>query len=477
VCNCFRVVRYLFFFVFFRFYIILFVFGTHIILLDECSVNNGGCASTEDCTLSVLQPTPNCTLRKCAMCESVDCINQICRPSIGPCDVAEVCNGTLNQCPPDQLALPSTICRPSNGSCDVAEVRGIGNLGSCPPDVNLSLDTCQVCGGNGLSCISQYPVCGDGFCAKSESCATCVIDCALLCEVASNCPSSLTCGNGSCVSGSCVCEAGWGGANCDQVTQTIFPSFNKTFPMATILVNGTTSISVSYVRIEEVTPDGVLVQFKLLDSIQYQQINRSTSEVMLIDYIGNLGGASYIFVSFKFYQQLTYEIFANQSIAHSPNTLTGIIQITNWPFNNINNLLRIWTSDQGFVIRNKRGDNGNFEWVEYLVNGYILFVRFPDTIEVDGTPRTMQVAMNNSEEIYLVVPHFWNYVIIDPDYGVLVASNSETKPPHPSNKKLFIIAAVVIICGMLIIAVIIFYGHKKRQQATNKKFNASIRGA
>jgi cysteine-rich repeat protein len=59
----------------------------------------------------------------------------ICRASIDTtCDVAEVCDGVSEACPPDQVRPAGTVCRPSTAACDSTEVC-TGRSPVCPPDV------------------------------------------------------------------------------------------------------------------------------------------------------------------------------------------------------------------------------------------------------------------------------------------------------------------------------------------------------
>ncbi len=66
---------------------------------------------------------------------------EVCRPSTGDCDPAEVCNGVSPFCPADLLQSLSVICRPSGGSCDDPEYC-TGASKDCPSDL---LRTGQIC--------------------------------------------------------------------------------------------------------------------------------------------------------------------------------------------------------------------------------------------------------------------------------------------------------------------------------------------
>src|SRR5207245_639137 len=78
--------------------------------------------------------------------------------------VAETCDGTSDDCPPDRFAPASTVCRPAAGECDVAE-SCTGTDADCPADARRLLGTTctdddnpcttDVCDGSEVDC--QHP--------------------------------------------------------------------------------------------------------------------------------------------------------------------------------------------------------------------------------------------------------------------------------------------------------------------------------
>src|SRR2546428_2440876 len=54
-----------------------------------------------------------------------------CRAAAGPCDVAEMCDGTSTDCPDDAKQLPGTECRAAAGDCDIAATCD-GSGDKCP---------------------------------------------------------------------------------------------------------------------------------------------------------------------------------------------------------------------------------------------------------------------------------------------------------------------------------------------------------
>jgi len=115
-----------------------------------------------------------------------------CRPSAGPCDVEETCDGGSLTCPADQLLTRDAACRDRTAPCDVAELcDGMGP--GCPPDevaaagvtCRASAGTCdvaEVCTGAGSACPSDA-VAIDALCRASAG----------DCDVAETCTGSVDC--------------------------------------------------------------------------------------------------------------------------------------------------------------------------------------------------------------------------------------------------------------------------------------------
>ena len=79
----------------------------------------------------------------------------VCRAAAGPCDVADMCDGTGAACPADRVAAAGTVCRAKAGDCDVAETC-TGREASCPRDgyrpAGTSCGAGAVCTGTSLVC-------------------------------------------------------------------------------------------------------------------------------------------------------------------------------------------------------------------------------------------------------------------------------------------------------------------------------------
>ena len=76
----------------------------------------------------------------------------VCRPSAGPCDLAETCRSGV--CPADSLASSTTTCRAAAGECDAAELCS-GDSAECPSEA-WRVD--------GSSCAAGEGKCQQGAC-------------------------------------------------------------------------------------------------------------------------------------------------------------------------------------------------------------------------------------------------------------------------------------------------------------------------
>lgn len=98
-----------------------------------------------------------------------------CRPAVGPCDLAEVCSGGAS-CPPDDLRAAGSTCRAAATECDAEETCD-GATSVCPDDEFESAGT--MCSGGRVcdgsgACLDLG--CGDP-CSTGAACEIGIIDC------------------------------------------------------------------------------------------------------------------------------------------------------------------------------------------------------------------------------------------------------------------------------------------------------------
>lgn len=132
--------------------------------------------------------TTRCDAEGTPSCEATGFRGAVeCRPSAGPCDIAESCTGDSPACPADGFRGGTSECRAASGVCDVAEFCPESGPG-CPADsfrggsfeCRATAGTCDVpetCTGSGTSCPA------DTFRSSSTECRSS----AGSCDVAETC--------------------------------------------------------------------------------------------------------------------------------------------------------------------------------------------------------------------------------------------------------------------------------------------------
>ncbi len=137
--------------------------GAQIDCDDHLTCTSDRCATTGGCRHDALPST------------------EICRAAVGPCDLAESCNGTASNCPPDAIASLGSTCSVAADICDLPD-HCDGVTTDCPDTEGLGNDvlcdtacvtgdyvehTCQ-----GHQCVASLPVaCADACACSNDTCA------------------------------------------------------------------------------------------------------------------------------------------------------------------------------------------------------------------------------------------------------------------------------------------------------------------
>jgi len=184
---------------------------THAIAAANCAIN-GVCYPTG--AINPANACQQCTPTTSQTGWSPVAAGATCRAAAGPCDTAEVCDGTGATCPVDHLAPTTTVCRASAGACDVAEMC-TGTSVACPADrlapattvCRASAGTCDVaemCTGTSAACPA------DAFAPATMVCRAS----AGACDVAETCTgTSAACPGDAFAPATTVCRASAG--QCD----------------------------------------------------------------------------------------------------------------------------------------------------------------------------------------------------------------------------------------------------------------------
>ena len=164
----------------------------------ECPADTFAAAGTP-CRASagVCDPPETCTGTS-ASCpaDAKSPAGTVCRPAADVCDVPETCDGTSNTCPSDGSLPASTVCRPSAGPCDPAEYC-TGSSAGCPPDGFQSSST--VCRPSAGPCDpAEYCTGSSADCPPDDSGGACIP-----CATAADCNDNNVCTYDSCDGGVC----------------------------------------------------------------------------------------------------------------------------------------------------------------------------------------------------------------------------------------------------------------------------------
>jgi hypothetical protein len=123
---------------------------------EQCDVGDGNGLPGECCTI-------DCTIADAG---------SVCRPSSGPCDLPEACDGQAGICPPDDMAPAGTACATDDNPCTDDACDGLGacvhqaNAAPCDDGNPCTID--DHCSEGG--CRGTQPLCGDGVQGPCEAC-------------------------------------------------------------------------------------------------------------------------------------------------------------------------------------------------------------------------------------------------------------------------------------------------------------------
>ena len=159
-------------------------------LAEDCATGTGICPA--DSWAMAGSPCADdgeiCSKDRCdgnGVCEHApDNAGEICRPTSGPCDEAEICTGLAPACPTEAFASDGRVCRMASNECDLEETC-TGAAAACPADAFEA---------PGISCDDDGWTCSTGTCDGASQCVhqpkaqwTVCRDAATACDVSEVC--------------------------------------------------------------------------------------------------------------------------------------------------------------------------------------------------------------------------------------------------------------------------------------------------
>eukprot|EP01113_Clastostelium_recurvatum_P031585 TRINITY_DN3955_c0_g2_i1.p1 TRINITY_DN3955_c0_g2~~TRINITY_DN3955_c0_g2_i1.p1 ORF type:complete len:1309 (-),score=224.46 TRINITY_DN3955_c0_g2_i1:15-3941(-) len=158
------------------------------------------------------------------------------------------------------------------------------------------------------------------------------------------------------------------------------------------------------------------------------------------EYITSLPGtSSTIVLQFATFTSPAIVQFAQHNTTIQPNTLKCTMMISDFSFQNSTNYLQIliaqYVSNPPPSIvsssclpsppRPTSGMDpvGNLKWISVSSGDTTLYGSFPSFILVDGISSYSQVKRVDATTVAMIVPYFTEYVVIDPNFNVLIDAN------------------------------------------------------
>eukprot|EP00026_Physarum_polycephalum_P001313 Phypoly_transcript_01314.p1 GENE.Phypoly_transcript_01314~~Phypoly_transcript_01314.p1 ORF type:complete len:1011 (+),score=114.29 Phypoly_transcript_01314:384-3416(+) len=332
---------------------------------------------------------------------------------------------------------------------------------SCPQDCKQS------------SCM----VCHDGFCDTSiENCTTCPNDCGVCAPVL--CGGNPECnGHGNCNSdGVCECSGAFTGPLCDYTTDELAPLTVQSHANAATISFATSKLNftITVTRIVEYQTDSVSeAQVIALSDINYGFTPSGN--------VGNTQNQKWVYNSTLFNRanfNMAIELFGEPSTPYPfagvtrnfpKNSLKLNMAIENWPFLRAGNSLgiEIHVGDNNLSppsCSDNHQNGGSLNWLTISYNSGTLYGQFLQAAVLDGRVQNITYK-SDQNSITAVVPHFWEFAEIDPDFSVLLVSKE--KDPctgkitrEKSNKTLIIAIVVPVVVVVVLFALAIAYWTK-----------------
>eukprot|EP01113_Clastostelium_recurvatum_P032180 TRINITY_DN4093_c0_g1_i1.p1 TRINITY_DN4093_c0_g1~~TRINITY_DN4093_c0_g1_i1.p1 ORF type:complete len:1054 (+),score=163.30 TRINITY_DN4093_c0_g1_i1:1-3162(+) len=385
-------------------------------------------------------------------------------------------------------------------------------------------ETCTSCPSDCGGCAH---VCGDNACEPDigEDCLTCTVDCGS-CPVVT-CPGSPTeCfGNGRCVLGTCVCELGYGGSDCllkvvsvnvtgDGIDTVIVPSKSGndttsptsppqfTFTLLELIevdmfdgvvavtpLRGKASLPVALADIRLFFD--IIDDDRVDDDEEGHDVATTTYPMWQYD-IGLHPDipSSKVSLQIVSFEQGMQGLFGSHDLSLPANSIKCTIIINDYRFVNTTNKLQITMAStashpapsppsyvdacgrtQMMTSSGSSSQDNQLTWLSiFNSDGDSLYSQYPRYTLLDGRESTCHVTAGQQEGVVAItVPYFTSYVVIDPNFAVLVnPSHIDFKPSeglacqpssslHNSGSPPFPLRELIIgvVCGVVGVAILV----------------------
>jgi len=343
-------------------------------------------------------------------------------------------------------------------------------------------------------------MCGDGVCDKAtESCENCFEDCGS-CDPCAGVDSNL----GVCSNGVCKCPNGNYGLSCNDAVSTNV-TVAPTNPIVNITPTTTqqdqSGFSVAITNIEEVDNKNVVLRSLNVSAMSFILTNYTSDNYTFWSYeantfanlikpntIKNLNSEDPTYLQIRIYDfhQLSNINFANNNLVFPQDSVKVFTTISYWPFLSIVNHLRLTITlatpsaevpPPGCTQQTTTSNNNyNTKWVKVSGSGYSLYATTYSLAEIDS--RIVNVVFSqDSNNILVDVPHFWNNATVDPDFSVLLeGAPAFSCSPQESNVWRIPVAVSVVVVAVVVGSVMAYFFIKRKKQWKRQLTEIELKG-
>jgi len=209
-------------------------------------------------------------------------------------------------------------------------------------------------------------------------------------------------------------------------------------------------------HVYEVNVLGNVVKDLALDSQNYTEAMTShvlqpdNSTVTYLNATFPLLGQATLLIKIAIYENPQNLTFANHPVDMAQNGIKYSMRVENWDFEEIRNQLVIVVESTSNSARQSvnvnQVDGGTLQWMVLSSGGFNLYAKFLEYAIIDDVVQTVRftyVDNEGSPEVYVDVPHFWNYAEIDPNYVVLEQQDTAKNSGIPETTVIAIVASIV----------------------------------
>jgi len=253
------------------------------------------------------------------------------------------------------------------------------------------------------------------------------------------------------------------------------------------------------------TVDGIEFTISLKDIYEIDRSNNilkryllnTSADYTVLSEIQDNSNVTYINISFALdnarllvrvilYEKTTTIDFAGKEIIVPNGGVKYYARVENWPFEKYGNKLAITlltsSSNTSAEIQSSQNNGGNLDWMTLYAGSLSLYSQFLSYALLDDLNTTVQFVAQSqtggTSEVQILIPHFWDYAEIDPNYAVLVEADQTGSGGQ--NQFMYIIIAIVVACVVAVAIIIVVTGlviKKRRRTRSKSELNSKLSSA